>query len=41
MKQRGMSEEEAYQALRKSAMNRNKRIIEVAENLIAAYELLG
>jgi response regulator NasT len=41
MKQRGMSEDEAYQALRKSAMNRNKRIIEVAENLIAAYELLG
>jgi len=41
MKQRGMSEEEAYQALRKSAMNRNKRIIEVAENLITAYELLG
>jgi two-component system, response regulator / RNA-binding antiterminator len=41
MKQRGMSEEDAYQALRKSAMNRNKRIIEVAENLIAAYELLG
>ena len=41
MKQRGMSEEEAYQALRKSAMNRNKRIIEIAENLIAAYELLG
>jgi response regulator NasT len=41
MQQRGMSEEEAYQALRKSAMNRNKRIIEVAENLITAYELLG
>lgn len=41
MRQRGMNEEEAYQALRKSAMNRNKRIIEVAENLIAAYELLG
>jgi len=41
MKQRGLSEEEAYQALRKSAMNRNKRIIEVAENLITASELLG
>ena len=41
MKQRGMSEEEAYQALRKSAMNRNKRLVEVAESLIAAAELLG
>jgi response regulator NasT len=41
MKQRGLSEEEAYQALRKSAMNRNKRIIEMAENLITASELLG
>ena len=41
MKQRGISEDEAYQILRKSAMNRNKRIIEMAENLITAYELLG
>jgi response regulator NasT len=41
MKQRGISEDEAYQVLRKSAMNRNKRIVEVAENLIAAYDLLG
>ena len=41
MKQRRISEDEAYQILRKSAMNRNKRIVEVAENLITAYELLG
>ena len=41
MNQRGMSEEEAYQTLRKSAMDRNKRLVEVAENLIAAAELLG
>lgn len=41
MKQRGMSEEDAYQALRKLAMNRNKRIVEVADGVIAAAELLG
>ena len=41
MKQRGMSEEEAYQALRKLAMNRNKRIVEVADGVITASELLG
>lgn len=41
MKQRGVSEEEAYHALRKLAMNRNQRIAEVAENVIAAAELLG
>jgi response regulator NasT len=41
MKQRGMSEEQAYQALRKLAMNRNKRIAEVADAVIAASELLG
>lgn len=41
MRQRGMSEEEAYQALRKQAMNRNKRIVEVADAVIAAAELLG
>jgi len=41
MKQRGMSEEEAYQALRKLAMNRNKRVVEVADGVITATELLG
>lgn len=41
MKQRGFSEEEAYHAMRKLAMNRNQRIAEVAENVIAAAELLG
>ena len=41
MKQRGMSEEEAYQALRRLAMNRNKRIAEVAESVIEASELLA
>ena len=41
MKQRGLSEEDAYQALRKLAMNRNKRIVEVADGVITASELLG
>ena len=39
MKQRGLSEEEAYQTLRKLAMNRNKRIFDVAEGVIVAVEL--
>jgi len=41
MKQRGITEEEAYQALRKLAMNRNKRVVDVADGVISAFELLG
>lgn len=41
MKQRAMSEEQAYQVLRKAAMNRNRRLVEVAEGIITAFELLG
>lgn len=41
MKQRGMSEDEAYKALRKMAMDRNVKIGEAARMLIAAAELLG
>ncbi len=41
MKRRGYGEDEAYHALRKLAMNRNKRLIEVAESVIEAEELLG
>ncbi len=41
MKKRGMNEDEAYSALRKLAMSRNKRIVEVAEAVVAAVELLG
>lgn len=40
MKQRGLSEDEAYHALRKVAMSRNKRIVEVAEGVIHAAEVL-
>ncbi len=41
MKQRGMDEEQAYQLLRRSAMERNRRIAEVASELIEAAQLLG
>ncbi len=40
MQRRGMSEDEAYKALRKMAMDSNKRIAEVAENILAIADLL-
>jgi response regulator NasT len=40
MKQRNWSEDQAYQALRKTAMDRGQRIGEVASNIIAAADLL-
>ncbi|MDQ7988380.1 MAG: ANTAR domain-containing protein [Candidatus Dactylopiibacterium sp.] len=40
MKSRHMSEDEAYHALRKMAMERGRRIHDVAEQLIAAADLL-
>lgn len=41
MKQRNFSEDEAYQLLRKTAMNQKKKIVEIAQNLLSASELLG
>jgi response regulator NasT len=41
MKSRGLSEEEAYGRLRKSAMNQNRKIADVARSLVTAAELLG
>jgi response regulator NasT len=41
MKTRGMTEPEAYALLRKTAMNQNRRIAEIAESLIVAAGLLG
>jgi len=41
MKQRGCSEDEAYRLLRKAAMDQNKRVAEVAEQLVAMSKLLG
>lgn len=41
MTQRGWSEDEAYQALRKTAMDRGVRLVDVARQLINVAELLG
>lgn len=40
MKSRGMSEEEAYKLLRKTAMNQNRKIADIAQSLIVAAGLL-
>lgn len=40
MKQRRCSEDEAYKLLRKAAMDRNERLVQVAENVIAMASLL-
>ena len=41
MKRKGMSESDAYGALRSMAMNNNQSIGEVARSLIAAAQLLA
>ena len=41
MKSRGLSEEEAYALLRKTAMNQNRKIAEIAQSLVTAAGLLG
>lgn len=41
MKARGISEEEAYTVLRTTAMNQNKKIVEVAETLVLAADMMG
>lgn len=41
MKQRGLSEEDAFHALRRLAMSRKARLGEVAQQVIDAAELLG
>ncbi len=41
MRQRNMSEEEAYATLRRTAMNENKKLAEIAESLVTAAQLLG
>ena len=40
MKRRGISEEEAYALLRKTAMNQNRTIVDIARSLISAAQLL-
>jgi two-component system, response regulator / RNA-binding antiterminator len=41
MKKRGCSEDEAYVLLRRTAMNQNRKIAELARSLVAAAALLG
>ena len=40
MKQRRCDEEEAYRLLRKVAMNKNRRLVQVAENIVEMAKLL-
>lgn len=41
MKQRGLSEDEAYQALRKLAMERKQKLVQIAEQVIAIADVLA
>jgi len=41
MQQQGFSEEAAWQALRKSAMNQNKRVLEIAQAVLAVAKTLS
>lgn len=41
MTHRGLTEEEAYRMLRKTAMDQNRRVVQVAESLVTAAGLLG
>ena len=41
MRERGMGEDEAYKAMRDLAMRNNRRIVDIAESVIAAASLLA
>lgn len=41
MKSKGLSEEDAYALLRRTAMNQNRKIAEIAQSLVTAAGLLG
>lgn len=41
MKARGIGEEQAYSLMRKTAMNKNQRLVDVAESLVTAAELMS
>lgn len=41
MKSKGLSEDEAYRLLRKTAMNQNRKIADIAQSLVMAAGLLG
>ena len=40
MKTKGLDEDGAYKLLRRTAMNQNRKIVDVAESLISAFDLL-
>ena len=41
MRARGLPEEEAYALIRKTAMSQGKKIVDVAQALVTASELLS
>ena len=41
MAERGATEQQAYELMRKTAMDRNKRLVDIAESIVSASELLG
>ena len=41
MRQRALSEDQAYQLLRKTAMDKGRKVIDVAQALVTAADLLG
>jgi two-component system, response regulator / RNA-binding antiterminator len=41
MRSKGMSEDEAYRLLRKTAMNQNRKIADIAQSLVTASAMLG
>ena len=41
MRQKGVSEEEAFRLMRKLAMDKNRKLIEIAQQIIDVTELLG
>lgn len=41
MKQRGINEDQAYQAIRKTAMDQKRKMEDIAQSIIQAAELLG
>jgi response regulator NasT len=41
MDSKGVSEPEAYGELRRKAMSSNKRIVDIAEAVVTAHELMG
>ncbi|CAA0099268.1 putative transcriptional regulatory protein pdtaR [BD1-7 clade bacterium] len=40
MQQRGLTEEEAYKAMRKMAMDKGEKLVDIARNIIDVYDLL-